>query len=472
MFGGNSTRAPMQGFAVRARSFLGARQGSAGILFGLAMLPILLAAGAAVDYGRAKYTKTRLQASVDSAALAAMSGKVRGGDASQIASNYVGQAFVNSGLNPAITTSIDNTAGTVTVRATVNQPTSVMKILHMNSVAVSATATAGLGVGGGLPVELVMALDTTGSMSGTKLTTAKSAAAQLVDTVLTMPDGSANPKAKIALVPFSAYVNVGTAYRNASWLTNSTDYTTTGAPTCYDTYPNAVCTATQYVTQTCSDDGAPYDCSYTACTAYDNGTPVNVCESPTSSYTWHGCVGSQDPTADQVDTVTTANPVPALFNYSCASPLMRLTNDAATLKSAISGLSASGFTYIPSGMTWGWRTLSPNPPFADGKAYGAAKKILVLMTDGINTRSAIYPDHEGTDTAAANMKLISVCTAAKNAGAQVYTIAFDVTDTTIKAILEQCASGPPYYYDAQTNAQLEAAFASIGGQLTQLRLVQ
>jgi hypothetical protein len=135
-------------------------------------------------------------------------------------------------------------------------------------------------------------------------------------------------------------------------------------------------------------------------------------------------------------------------------------------------MTANGETYIAPGLLWGWRLLSHNPPFADGLPAGSAKKILVLMTDGANTYSASYPEHHNTDVAAANDKLAKVCAAAKTGGLTLYTIAFQVTDTTIQNVLSQCATGVPYYYNAQTNADLQAAFTSIGAQLTNLRLVQ
>jgi Mg-chelatase subunit ChlD len=160
-----------------------------------------------------------------------------------------------------------------------------------------------------------------------------------------------------------------------------------------------------------------------------------------------------------------------MFNTSCSAPLIRLSNDPTAVKTAISALSAGGETYIAPGLQWAWRLLSPNGPFSDGAAYGSAKKIIVLMTDGANTHSAQYPDHEGSDVTAANTKLTRVCANAKAAGITLYTIAFQVTDTTIQNVLSQCATGVPYYYNAQTTADLTAAYASIAGQVTKLRLV-
>ena len=71
-----------------------------------------------------------------------------------------------------------------------------------------------------------------------------------------------------------------------------------------------------------------------------------------------------------------------------------------------------------------------------------------------------------------NAKLQTVCANVKAAGITLYTIAFQVTDPTIQSVLSQCATGVPFYYNAQTNADLTAAYASITTQVTQLALVQ
>ncbi len=75
-------------------------------------------------------------------------------------------------------------------------------------------------------------------------------------------------------------------------------------------------------------------------------------------------------------------------NFMCRSrPLTRLTANTSTLKSEIAALDANGNTNIHEGLLWGWRTLSPNSVFADGVPYTQKNttKVLVLMTDGMNT---------------------------------------------------------------------------------------
>ena len=174
------------------------------------------------------------------------------------------------------------------------------------------------------------------------------------------------------------------------------------------------------------------------------------------------------------------DPVPALvtdptfyYSYGCPAPLQRLTTDSVSLKTQINALVAQQETYIAPGLLWGWRVVSPNAPFADGGAYGpATKKAIVLMTDGYNTHSANYPDHEAANVTDANNVTAATCNNIKTAGVAIYTIAFQVTDPTIKSILQSCATSVSYYYDATTIAALQSAFTSIGAQMTALRLSQ
>ncbi len=455
-------------------AFFKDRGGNVVMIFGLMVVPVMLSIGAAVDYGRATQTRTSLQTTVDSAAIAAAAAMLNGGNSTQIAANYVQQRFAYTGRTVTTTTTANANAGTVTVRATTTQPTAVMKLAHVDTIPVSVSATAAIGAGGAKKTEIAIAFDTTGSMSqGGRITTAKQAAKDLIDKVLKLPSGAVNPNVRVGFVPFTTHVNVGLTYRGANWLTNSVDYTETLPQTCYDTYPNAVWGPPYHVSQTCYADGVPFDCSYDTANLVSSGAPVNVCYTPTYNHTWYGCVGSQNSPDDENDLANSAKQVPALFDVTdCPSPLIRLGNDQTALNAAIDAMTPNGETYIAPGLLWGWRLLSTSPPFGDGLGAGAATKILVLMTDGANTHSASYPAHNNTDVVAANDKLVKVCTAVKGAGITLYTIAFQVTDTTIQNILSQCATGVPYYYNAQTNAELQAAFTSIGAQLTNLRLVQ
>ncbi len=176
------------------------------------------------------------------------------------------------------------------------------------------------------------------------------------------------------------------------------------------------------------------------------------------------------------------SPVPAVMGTPYPAPLQRLSNNPPQIKAQINALSPNGETFIAPGLLWGWRVLSPNLPFADGAAYGGnVKKILILMTDGANTVSPNFPNHDNYgavkahdmgDATSADRLTADTCANMKApaVGISVYTIAFQVTDNAIRNILRACASTPANFYNAASNAEMLSAFSQIAANLTTLRL--
>lgn len=125
------------------RAFLACSSGQMGLFFGIAALPLLLAAGAAVDMSRVARARTSLQAAVDAGAIAAARGAHLDAAArQQIAKNTV---RVNLGaLAAQINATINETetGNQFTVTATANVPTTVMKLMRMETAPISAKATA------------------------------------------------------------------------------------------------------------------------------------------------------------------------------------------------------------------------------------------------------------------------------------------------------------------------------------------
>ncbi len=186
-------------------------------------------------------------------------------------------------------------------------------------------------------------------------------------------------------------------------------------------------------------------------------------------------------------------------NFMCTSaPLQPLTTNKLTVKTKISAMAAEGATSVVEGAMWGWRVLSPGVPFTEGAAYndGQTNKVLVLMTDGRNT---YYPNsdflkswyggygyvamnHLGTTStnsttlsATMDTRTVAACTNMKAAGIVVYTVGFDITGSDAAdalAVLQQCASGTDYFYQADSNADLLAAFAAIGNSISNLHIVR
>ena len=464
-----------------ARRTIGDKAGSTAVMFAVALVPMAMAIGAAVDYGSALQMRTLLTSSLDSATLSVAIGQASGalptptGTAAQVRTALSSEvqhaldgrlASMSSRVTTTATADTDAT-GAITSHATMRVNTQFMKMFGINTVTMNADSKVMVPAG---PVEVAMVLDTTGSMAGAKIAGLQSAANNLASTLFSMPNASAN--LKVAVVPFTYYVNIGLSNRNASWLSGSSDYSVPQSG-CYDTYPYAVYSNPVTVPATCTNDGIPYDCSWTNYQTVNLGAPVNVCSSWTNYYTWNGCVGSRNYPADLTDTADSGNPVPALLNYSCSTPLLRLTNSLSTVQTQINSLTAGGETYIATGLLWGWRTLSPNTPFADGASYTSrTRKYMVVMTDGANTHSPNYPDHEGTDVALANDLTAQTCAAIKAKGITIYTVAFTVTDPTIKSILQACATSTSGYFDSASVADLQAAFSAIGNSITSARIVQ
>ena len=459
---------------LKTSSFVKNTNGSIAIMFVFMLAGILLMVGGAVDMGRAYNAKSDLQNALDAALLAAARDSLKGDiDIQATANNFVKNNWKNKyGGNkfPSVKVS-SNDAGIVTGQISYALPTSFLRIAGIKKLKVGANGAVNVGLG---EIEIVLALDTTGSMSGTKLDSLKDASNVLID--ILMPDGEDYDNVNIGLVPFSQYVNVGLEYRDESWIDVPDDYSIIAINVCSTTYPDATSSNCVSTPSTCSNDGVSYSCSSTSCD-WDNGAPVKVCGDQTSNYTWRGCVGSRDHPLNVEDS-TPGSPIPGLLNINCASPLTRLTNVKDTITAKISAMNASGNTYIPSGLMWGWRVLSSVAPFDDGVAYGAmaggetVKKALILMTDGANTTSASYPKHDGSDADDANKITAELCKNIKKTGITIYAITFEVIDQPIKKLMEKCASGKSNYFDADNSTKLNASFEAIGNSLSQLRLTK
>ena len=81
------------------------------------------------------------------------------------------------------------------------------------------------------------------------------------------------------------------------------------------------------------------------------------------------------------------------------------------------------------------------------------------------------PDAPGTKNNF-NNRLVRLATNVKAMGIKLFVIQFDNTNPTLTALLQSVASEPnaPYYFNAPTAAQLQAAFQEIANNLSNLRL--
>ena len=450
------------------RRFAGDRKGATAVAFALVSVPVLLSMGGGIDMYRAYKLRIDLQDTVDSAVMAGSIKADESGsttEAKTAVDTYIKQAFdVPTKLTTTKTTAVDEAKSIIKTTATVNMTTTFLRMIGKTTVPISASAGATYG---GQLMEVSIALDVTGSMDGAKLAAAKAAAKDLTKTLFTVPGtNKKNEKVKIAVVPFAEYVNIDESNRGKTWLDTSGEVT---KKECWNEYPDSVCLGYRHVKTTCTNDGTSYPCEWDECTGYSASKPVQVCQMV--PHLWHGCVGSRSGTADLQAEASAVSKIPGLIDAWCNESLLRLSTNQGTVISKIEGLGAGGETYIAPGVLWAWRTLSSKLPFADGAVNGkSTKKAIILMTDGANTLSADPPWHWGRDVAASNDMLAKTCANAKADDIAIFTIAFEVTDTTIKNILKKCATAEPYFYDSTNSEQMKAAFARIGAQLSARRL--
>ena len=87
-------------------------------------------------------------------------------------------------------------------------------------------------------------------------------------------------------------------------------------------------------------------------------------------------------------------------NKGCPGALLPLTNNRATVWNYLQDLTVVGIngTITATGLNWGWRTVSPAPPFDQGSSYDDEgwKKVIIVLTDG---RQMITSQHRRCDNA-------------------------------------------------------------------------
>ena len=444
--------------------------GTTALVFTLCFSAILFSAGIAIDYSRIIDVKSRLQSDLDAAVLGAAKAVAGGGDIQDSADRYFGSNWQAKAGAISIDVDVELVENNrISGQASAVVPTTIMGIAGFESVVVNALSEVELA---GQKVEVGLVLDTTASMAGAKLAALKSASKILIDTAFAAHEAEDN--VTIGIVPFAQYVNVGMSNRGQSWLSVENDQSIEHTA-CRQVAPVLSYENCRMQTYSGHDDGVPYSYQAEACDPV-YGPEVTDCTPWTETVTWHGCVGSRDNPLDTLDE-DYSNKVPGIMNAGCGSEVAPLTNDKDALVAKIDALAATGDTYIPSGLMWGWSILSEEAPFEEARGYDERddglpiRKIMVVMTDGTNTLAPSYPGHdtdlEGTT---ANTLTAELCTNVKAKGIEIITVAFEVGDEATKDILRTCASNPTKFYDAPTEEALQSSFRNIAKGFTPLRI--
>lgn len=436
---------------------------------GLLLLPLLFGVGVGVDYARRANIKSAAQEAADAALLRVARMKSASPDMSDEeltarAREIFDKAFKrNNELDVTrFSVAFDPIAEGFVLDLDGAMPTSLLGIAGIPSLDLDTVSS----VKFGKPpyIEMALVLDNTGSMnSNGKLDAARTAAADLAEAVLS--DNAV--QSKVALVPFSQYVNVGAKGKGKFWMKDSgKSKRQNGTQNEADASDSGNGNSGQGGGNGGQGGGG-------------SGPPESVAAADLAAEprldSWNGCVGSRSYPSNTENSDFVGKPVPEIYDGVCPNEIQPLTSDKALVLSKIEGMQAQGNTYIAGGLEWGWHVLTNETPFREGVTLDelhrrGGVKYLVVLTDGENTRAPDYPTHKSSDRTLANSLTSRLCEAIKKDEIVIYAIAFGVTDAGTHQLLEDCASTPGNYYAADDSGELSEAFSSIAASVRQLIL--
>jgi len=212
-------------------------------------------------------------------------------------------------------------------------------------------------------------------------------------------------------------------------------------------------------------------CTFGSDPADNSGNRVEECSINQVIGDWYGCVGSRAG-ALNIKAGYSGDKIPPALGRTCGQPLLSLSNDFNAAKDSIESLTASGSTYIPAGLMWGWRSLDPQEPLNVTSSEDRTK-LIVLMTDGQNTISQSGLFHTGRDGSAANTLTSSLCEEIKKDDLQIATISYSTgsRDSATTQMLKSCASNSSLYFEPSSADGLKEAFANAVNSTQGVRLV-
>ncbi|MCB1497780.1 MAG: hypothetical protein KDJ86_18505 [Bauldia sp.] len=493
--------------------------GNVGTTFAIAAVPLIAVVGAAADYSDAEDQRAITQAALDRASLGARGamGVLPPEAVAAEAQRLYGDG-VERRLSSPSSAVVSLADGNIAISTELRVPTRFLRLVGFDQFAFDLRAEA---TAANKTYEVALVLDTSGTMAGSKIRALRQAAGDLTRSLFAA--NRLNPwpdPVRIAVVPFAAAVNVGAQNADAPWidtkarapghLENFGLYTTAAEgnrlalfdalpgvawagcvearPHPYDVEdaaPDAAEPATLFVPMFAPDepDMNGFDNNYIA----DVSPACGKNTRPTRAW-------SADEAQERLCKYKESTPLPLGNgngtvvgpNLGCtAAPLMPLSNDRSGILETIDALTARGTANLHAGIMWGWRALSPAPPFAEGRPADTAsnRKVMIVMTGGHNgydsyrnfNRSAygafgyVSKGHLGTTSAdretvvaKLNERTLEACANAKaEGGVDIYTIAFQVSDPATVDLLRACASSPGKALEADSNSALAATFRDI-----------
>jgi Flp pilus assembly protein TadG len=421
----------------RFSSFFADQAGNIALSFAIAVTPIVASVGGALDYTRTYTIGAEIQGALDTGVLAAASlSQTR--DPEAVVRAYVEAAIaehdgVIENLVVTVTPNVAINAREVHAEAEVSVPTVLLGVAGIDRLSLSRQSEATEQVRN---LEIALVLDVSGSMSGSKIEALREAAAEFVQVVMA---GDVSDMTSISIIPYNGGVRLPD-YVNAQLIS-----------------------------------GSASNAERVGCPEYGTDHPTTL-NPPANGLDWLEWRGR-----DQVGSRSSS------FCPESDEAAIFLRNSQSQLLDLIETLDAGGNTGLDIATAWGARALDPSWRGRLGGAFPdrpvdyddpSTIKALVVMTDGAATAQIrnywdddddrwrnynLYP----ASTARANMA--SACDAADAQGVDVYTIAFQLSGSTNRNLMRNCASHPDNYFEVE-DMDIALAFSAIAADLNSLRL--
>lgn len=491
-------------------------RGVIGVIFALAIVPLILAAGIAVDGSRAYLVKQRLQYALDAAGLAVGSSTGDQAALEGVMNQFFNANFSGDSIAISATPALAISGSEITVTGTATVNTTFMRIVGINEMTVNAVAQIERET---TALEVALVLDNTGSMANNgKIGQLINASNTLIDILFGSETNP--PLLKVALVPFVTTVNIGTAQsafvRTPSPAHEYPPTVDTAWKGCVEARPIPFDVVDTYVAGSATEgEWNPY---YWQAETFYSPTFSNSTRNSNCQNRWWRPPNPQPfplpalprPTGFSTDPAFTAGGsfqgldiIPNNTqgpNKACPQPLTPLTNNRAQLVADINTMTpwSGNGTMAHLGAIWGLRALSNDPPFTEGVPYGTdnVNKAMIILTDGLNLLSGansrctdtnpLYSSHySGYGYASENRlgstnlstignilddRLTEVCNNIKANNITVYTITFQLNDAGTQDLFRDCATDDNKYFNAPTNEELSNVFTTIGAELRRLHL--
>ena len=437
-------------FMRHIRRFLRDRRANIIPMFGLSLIPIIGLIGAAVDYSRANAVKSKLQAALDSTALAmaANAASQTSGALQTSAQAYFNAMFQSnqaSTVTLTATYAMTSTGPQVTVTGATSVATKFMNIqgFGIPNIPVNGSSTSAWG---NTRLRVALALDNTGSMSEDgKMTALKTATKNLLAQL--KASATNNGDVYVSIIPFSRDVNVGASNYTASWIdwTDWNSQNTTG------------CSGWGWGNWGCGGWGG------------GGGTPAN-------HNTWNGCITDRDQNYDTTNTTptgtSTTNPTtlfPAEQYDYCPIAMMAQNYNWTAMNNLVDAMYPAGNTNQPIGLVWAWQSLTPNAPLnapAKDSNY-TYTDVIILLSDGLNTENRWT-----TSQSAIDARQTILCNNIKAAGITLYVIQVNTGGDPMSTMMKNCASSTDKFFHLTNSSQIVSLFTQLATKLSRLRVAK